>query len=337
VKQLCVGLAVFALAGVASADAKADLLKAIAEAKKAGLPTTMADYLGPKPSAATLQLEKLIKRGEALSRGRPTLAETVTIDIQNVERKRKGLKELPYPQDSAGATKKRLSEYRQVIAQIGKSTAPRARAQSLFASITLFSSALDDANLAVQTKNPKALVANLLTARRLIELIPTNNGFIPRARQQAAEQKYYRFLEKLAKDNRALAAQVPASCLAQIKKPPLNRLVPDEFFGIFSTIVSAPANDPNSWDLPADKKTMDMVAEICRQYTIVYRACKNANSRTELAAGYKSVESKMTTFEAEGFEDPTMHYGPVPGVMTYDYDRYERKRLEILKTWPGRR
>ncbi|HLO99434.1 MAG TPA: hypothetical protein VK171_12635 [Fimbriimonas sp.] len=333
-----VGLAVFAFAGIASADAKSDCLRALAEARKAGLPTTMAEFVGPKPSTETLLIEKLFGQIKAIkAEERPTLDELITIDLDNLARKQKGLPELPYPEDPPEIVAKRVAKIDAIYAQLAKTTAPRARAHDMvmFASIEPVKRMVDLAEEARKSGNVVLLRNRLFSCRRMIELVPQNANFVSRLRQHAAEQIYYTFVKRLLTSSPELAKQITVGILAPLKKYSFDQMLKDEFFTmvhIFTGISST--GGTKKWSLPKDSQSLKILTETSRQWTIAYKALAGSKSFAELGAKYKKIAKKMTTYKHDGDELP---YGPSGNLFTAKLDRRESERLELLKSWPGQR
>lgn len=337
VKALGVGLSLFVWVSVASADARSDCQKAIAEAKRVGLPTTMAAYTGPTPSKATLELERLIKKASELNNGPPSLDEMIKIDFENVSRKQKGLEEIPYPEESEKDKIERLSKLRIVNAKICATTAPRQRIYNIFRfpSMPTFGLVMEDAKAAKASNNLPELKKQLGMARKLIKLAPRTSEVTERLRQMAFEQKYYVFLEKLSKESPELAAQIPQTFLAPLKKPSLDQMLQDEFFAIFALYMVKPEDawtTNHALTMPKDARMLKILTKTCREWAMAYPLLKGCKSGAELAKKYKIIQHRITTFK---YEDTELSHGPSPIIMNEKLDAREKTRLKLLATWPG--
>ena len=122
-------LAIFitcAIAGTTFADAKGDCIKALNEAKQAGLPISPADMHATRPSNQTLELEKLIdKADKAMRKYQPSMAKSMELGLNNVQRRQDGKPAIPYPQASTARAAARTKYVLAIIDQIGQTKAPR--------------------------------------------------------------------------------------------------------------------------------------------------------------------------------------------------------------------
>ncbi len=302
-------------------DAKVDLLKALNEAKKAGLPVSPADMKVSKPSKETIALEKLIdKASKTMRKHEPDIGVIIDIDMTNLKRKKKGQKELPYPAEVTPAQKaSRTTETLAIIEQIGVTTAPRqynVRSTPLdsfprSASVKAFvKMELEDIAKFARKGETKDVFRKLKIVRRLVQIVRSDATVVGLLGEQAAEQQYYAALQKIAIDYPSLGKSFTIELVAPIKKPTIKEILKEEFFRTLSTFAMSnelarkyPSVDLGNWKLEGGKDSLDFLIASTKSWTLAFPELKSCQSGKELEDRYKGLKSKLGTYKFKDEEE----------------------------------
>lgn len=342
-------LAIFftcAIAGTTLADAKGDCIKALNEARKAGLPTSPLDMDVPKPSKETKTLEKLIdKASKTMRKFEPDIGVIIDIDMANLKRKEKGQKELPYPEVTPAQKASRTRETLAIIEQIGATTAPRrynARSTPVdsfprSAGVKAFvKMQLEDVTASAKRGENKEVFRKLKIVRRLVQIVRTDATVVGLLGEQAAEQQYYAALQKISKDYPSISKSFTLEFVNQFKKPTIEQILREEFIHTLSTFERSskaaekhPTIDVGGWKLEASKESLEYLTAISKAWTTSFTELRSCKSGKELEERYKVLAPKLGTLKLKD-QDP-MLLGPSWAENAGALDRAETKRLETIK------
>ncbi len=342
-------LAIFitcAIAGTTLADAKGDCIKALNEARKAGLPTSPLDMDVPKPSKETKTLEKLIdKASKTMRKFEPDIGVIIDIDMANLKRKEKGQKELPYPEVTSAQKASRTRETLAIIEQIGATTGPRrynARSTPVdsfprSASVKAFiKMELEDVTASAKRGENKEVFRKLKVIRRLVQIVRADATVVGLLGEQAAEQRYYAALQKISKDYPSISKSFTAEFVAPFKKPTIEQILREEFIHTLSTFSMSnesakkhPSIDAEGWKLPGDKDSLEFLAAAIKAWTIAFPELKRCKSGKELEDRYMVLAPKLGTFKFKDQDE--IELGPSWANQASVLDRAETKRLETIK------
>lgn len=327
-------------------DAKADLLKALNDAKKVGLPTSPSDLNLLAPSKETIALEKLIDKASLTMRKyEPSFGQVVDIDFENLKRKKNGRPEKPYPEPTSAQITSRTKETLSIIEQIGATTAPRQyklgstpvdsfpRSASVKAFVTM---ELDEATTSAKQGDTKEVIRKLKIVRRLIQIVRADDTVVGLLGEQASEQKYYAVLQKMAKDYPLIAKSFAADLLSPLKKPTIEQILKQEFFRTLSTFALSseaarkqPFVELGSWKLEGGKDSLDFLIASTKSWALAFPELKSCQSGKELEDRYKGLKSKLGTYKFKDEEE--IELGPSWAEGARALDKAEAKRLETIK------
>ncbi len=343
-------LAVILLATLASStlahDAKSECIKALNEAKMAGLPISPADMKVPKPSKETIALEKLIDMAsKTMRKYEPDIGVIIDIDMANLKRKDKGQKELPYPEVTEAQKASRTKETVAIIERIGISTAPRqynVRSTPLdsfprSASVKAFvKMELEDVAKFAKKGETKDVVRKLKIVRRLVQIVRSDATVVGLLGEQAAEQQFYAALQKISKDHPSISKSFTLDFVAPFHKPSIEQILRDEFIHELSLFESSskaakkhPTIDIGDWKLEASKESLEYLTAITRAWTTSFIELRSCKSGKELEDRYKVLAPKLGTLKLKD-QDP-MLLGPSWADNAKALDKAETKRLETIK------
>jgi hypothetical protein len=328
-------------------DAKSNFLKALYEAKNVGLPTSLADLNPPASSKQTLALERLIeKASQTLQKYEPSFGQIVSIDFENLERKKAGKPEKPYPEPSPEQISSRTKETLSIIEQIGVTTAPR-RVNSRSTPVDSFPQAarvknfvsmeLGEVTAMAAKGDAKEVVRKLKIVRRLVDLVRSDATVVGVLGQQASEQKYYASLQQIAKNYPAIGKLFTAELVAPFKKPTMDQILRDEFIQLFSTLEMSSkwakkhqTISTGGWKLAGDKDSLELTSAMIKSWVVAYPVLKTAKTGRELEARYKGLAPKMGSYKMKN-QDEEIELGPSWANQASVLDKAETKRQETIQ------
>jgi hypothetical protein len=334
------------LVGTAFGDAKTDFIKALDEAKLAGLPISPADMKVPMPTAQAQRIERLIdKADKEMRRHQLSLGDTVDLDFKNIERKNKGLPRIEYPKPTPAQEADRSKAVLAVIEEIGKTTGPRVpNSVTVLADSFprgalikgLVNAELDAAQRIASKGDAREVVRRLKLTRRLIELIRSDSTMVGVLMEQASEQKYYATLQRVSKDHAAIGRTFTRDLVSPFQKPSVAQILREEFLKTLAgfDITILPKNSKSSikvgnWSLLGDTDSLKLITNYTKSWTIAYKELKDCKSGLELETRYKSIVPKLGVLKSEGQDDFVL--GPSWAENARALDRAEAKRLETIK------
>ncbi len=320
---------------LALADAKSECEKALADAKRAGLPTSRADLNLPKPTKDSAKIEEILARADkAMRQNQESLGSSIKQDLTNVQRKQKGKAEIPYPAESNTQKAKREAQVLRILDGLAKTTGPRvvskvnppdssfvygANARS-FVRLELTAAEA----LAKAGKSAEAL-ASYRIARRLVELTNTDETMVSVLMQNATAQIYYASLEKSGKDNPGFKKAISRQLIASFARPSNQRILQAEYLHSLDLFMK------KGWKLPTDPQSLDFVTKSTRSWIVAFSAMKATKTGLEMETAYKSIQSKMGSYKMKG-DDEEIPYGPSWASSARALDKSEAKRLEVVKS-----
>ena len=335
------------LAACSSAiDERSDCIKALAAAKRAGLPFSPSDIYG-KPSKESLQVETLIKQFKvSIRKGLPTLGDSITFDLDNLDRKKKGLKELPRPTEPEKHKRARLKESLAILDEIADINGPRIHndfsgRMEAFPDKDLPATVFDAAVEAIKRGDTGETLHRLRVLHKLIELFRRDATLVSVLSQQAYEMKYWSFLVKYGKGNQELLRSLSGDCLTPFRRPKIDQMLKDEFlqgcqFYLLADKISRAtgfkgkslSENPNAWSLPTDKASMARLTKFVKNWTFAYINLHSAKTGTELQKRYVAIGSK---FDVEIVMEEKMRLGPFWADRGSILDKGTTKRHQTLQ------
>ena len=344
--KLLATLVSISLVGVAFADAKSDCLKALNEAKKAGLPISPADLNTPPATAQARRIEKLIDKADKAMRKYQTPTSTIIdIDFKNRERKKKGLPEILYPGRTPAQEAERIKEGLAVIEEIGTTSGPRVtNSVSIFADSFpraaivkgLVNAELDEAQRFAKKGDAPEFARRMRLTRRLIGLIRADSTMVGMLSERASEQKYYATLQKVAKEHPAIGKTLTRDLVSPFQKPTVAQILREEFLNTIAGFdVSIHSKNSKSsikvgnWRLLGDAESLKLISDYTKSWTFAYKELKDCKTGLELETRYKSIASKLGVHKSEGQDDLVL--GPSWADNAKALDKAETKRLETIK------
>ncbi len=285
-------------------DAKADLLKALNEAKKAGLPTSIKDVdfqkhsiankeLGFALEKATKILFRYEKRRQQLIKDHSNAAvmknSTAFGDLVRDDQIIKGIDhELLSVANTIIHNNLRPSYG--ISERKVKGPEPILRA---FIRVKM-----DSATRDAEAGNLSGVVKSLLEARRLPPLTLRDSTYMSTFMVTSLERSYYQYLLKLVEKVPSIGVKLPYNVVAPMTKPGPKEVIRGEFI---SSIVNGPYSlgpmvaVPGfpAAKMPKDSAEQSFFANEIRNFTAVYRKCGKASGYSEATRLYRTIEKNL--------------------------------------------
>jgi len=321
-------------------DAKSDCQRALDAAKRVGLPISPNDFPVATPTKDSILLEKLIAKAEKIMRrNQPSLGESISNDLDDLDRKRKGKPPIVRKAETAAQKEARMRDLLIAIQEIGKTKGPRISPSSDVGDVFVANSSIK-AFLTYQVEGiektsraitPGETIKKLRIARRLVELTRKDATAISLMMLLASEQKYYALVARICQANPTIRKAMTIDLLAPFPKPSFDRMLQEEFAHRLSNVMvkSSRKGKPVAWNLPKDTQTLKFIEAEAKGWTVSYGAMKGCRTWKELEDRYKAVAPKLNSYKFS--KDDELVPGPAWAESASRLDKAEAKRLETIK------
>lgn len=332
---------------------KSDCEKALAEAKKAGLPTRPSELRTMADSKNASKIDAILTKVSKISRrNMPSIGELITDDFRERDGKPRQLKPETEEQIKRRETDT-LKAADELFAIDGLPSQPHP-GQSVFGQMSSFTggaSLLGLIRLEIKAANSKGLPSknvshHLLLAHKILNYYSVDASFTRVMQQSAAERVYYSGVQKLAQSKPEVKAILTAAYFSKPQRATIQQMLRTDFLnsisiwvkgteirkeygksGIF-TDVQNPPKLSNEWNLPKDKDVLKALTKLVKSYTIAYQELKGATSFADLEARYKKVSPKLSTSTSDG---ETWKDGPNFCEKATIMDKGEQARIATMK------
>jgi hypothetical protein len=328
---------------VLAADAKSECIKALVEAKKAGLPMSIAD-MGPRPSEKGHQ--ELAKELE-VARRIWTTNEKRRMQLATDYSDTKVLKRIKSFGDVARSDTLIQSSDRQLLESANriirhgwrpkydptddKMKHPEAVVRAMIRI------KMDDANRAAASGNLLEVIKGLHETRKLPTLALTNSKFMTALMAASLEKSYYQYLLKLVDKYPAIGRQLPYNVLAPLPMPSVKAILREEFFygirnGVYPSQPNVVAPGFSEIKIPKDRDEQELFAKVVKNFTAVYKKCGDAKDYGEANSSYQSIKKDLDFVISEMFSKGEKNIvGPYWVEWFGDFDRILQDRVTIIK------
>lgn len=326
-------------------DAKQDCIKALNNAKAAGLPISPADLTSLKPTTESKKLEALISKADKIfRRNQPSLDKQVDLDIENLKRKKQGKSEIELKSETAQQKTSRIDDVLAVIREIGNTRGSRIVVKN-YDSIGGFASGmsiknllnlqLEDVEKSAKAGKAEEVKSKLKTARRLVEISRSDSLMVSLLVQQAAEAKYYACIEKVITTYPSASKGVGPELVSSFGRPTIARILQEEFLQTIALSMNTSGKSA-SWSLPKDPKSLPYLTRSANSWVIDYKVLKDSKTGADLEKRYKAIAPKLDVYKF-GEDNDELVLGPGWAEKGSVLDRGEVKRLAALKLLSSKR
>ncbi len=328
---------------VLAVDAKSDCLRALNEAKKAGLPMSIAD-MGPRPSEKG---NKELAKELEVARRIWTANEKRRIQLATDYSDTKVLKRIKSFGDVARSDTLIQSSDRQLLESANKIIRHGWRPKYdptddkikhpeavLRAMIRV---KMDDANSAAASGNLLEVIKGLHETRKLPSLALTNSKYMSVFMAASLEKSYYQYLLKLVEKYPTVGRQLPYKVVEPLPKPSVKAILIEEFFyglrdGIYPSQPSFVSPAFPDLKIPKSQEEQILYLKAVKNFTVVYKKCGDAKDYGEANSRYQSIKKDLDFVISDMFSKGEKNIvGPYWVEWFGDIDRILLDRVTIIK------